>query len=125
MQYVQLFTGVGAVLVKVAALGLDPKNCLGKQISEVEDQLLELRKKFGINVCGEGGEYETVTLDCPLFKFGRICVEEWKTEIQGGNLSPCGWLIPLKSRVESKNNNQNNNKNNDKNFTNQIIELID
>jgi len=22
---------------------------------------------YGINVCGEGGEYETLTLDCPLF----------------------------------------------------------
>ena len=25
-------------------------------------------KKYGIHVCGEGGEYETFTLDCPLFK---------------------------------------------------------
>ena len=25
-------------------------------------------KKFGLNICGEGGEYETFTLDCPLFK---------------------------------------------------------
>ena len=25
-------------------------------------------KKFSLNVCGEGGEYETFTLDCPLFK---------------------------------------------------------
>ena len=24
--------------------------------------------EFGLNVCGEGGEYETFTLDCPLFK---------------------------------------------------------
>ena len=23
--------------------------------------------KYGVNVCGEGGEYETFTLDCPLF----------------------------------------------------------
>ncbi len=25
-----------------------------------------------MNVCGEGGEYETMTLDCPLFTLGRI-----------------------------------------------------
>ncbi len=25
------------------------------------------KNKFGLNVCGEGGEYETFTLDCPLF----------------------------------------------------------
>ena len=24
-------------------------------------------RSYGINVCGEGGEYETLTLDCPLF----------------------------------------------------------
>lgn len=24
-------------------------------------------RAYGINVCGEGGEYETLTLDCPLF----------------------------------------------------------
>lgn len=23
---------------------------------------------YGSNVCGEGGEYETLTLDCPLFE---------------------------------------------------------
>lgn len=26
-----------------------------------------LHRLYGINVCGEGGEYETLTLDCPLF----------------------------------------------------------
>ncbi|CAI5981745.1 unnamed protein product [Closterium sp. NIES-64] len=31
--------------------------------------------KFGVNVCGEGGEYETLTLDCPLFKHARIVVD--------------------------------------------------
>lgn len=25
-------------------------------------------QQYGINVCGEGGEYETFTLDCPLFR---------------------------------------------------------
>jgi len=24
-------------------------------------------EKYGLNICGEGGEYETFTLDCPLF----------------------------------------------------------
>lgn len=31
--------------------------------------------KYGINVCGEGGEFETFTLDCPLFKKAiKMCV---------------------------------------------------
>ena len=26
------------------------------------------QSNFGLNTCGEGGEYETLTLDCPIFK---------------------------------------------------------
>ena len=29
--------------------------------------MLFQQKQYGLNVCGEGGEYETFTLDCPLF----------------------------------------------------------
>jgi diphthamide synthase (EF-2-diphthine--ammonia ligase) len=25
-------------------------------------------EQFDLHICGEGGEYETFTLDCPLFK---------------------------------------------------------
>lgn len=37
-------------------------------IKDIQPYLVELNKKFGANVCGEGGEYETLTLDCPLFQ---------------------------------------------------------
>ena len=58
---------INAILVKVAVLGLEPKH-LAKSIGEMLPILEELNTKYGINVCGEGGEYETITLDCPLFK---------------------------------------------------------
>ena len=58
---------IKAILVKVAVLGLGPKH-LAKPIEEMLPILEELNQKYGINVCGEGGEYETITLDCPLFK---------------------------------------------------------
>lgn len=57
-----------AILIKVACLGLNCADHLGKSISEVQGHLMTLYDKFGCNVCGEGGEYETFTLDCPLFK---------------------------------------------------------
>ncbi|KAJ2426628.1 hypothetical protein GGF47_002095 [Coemansia sp. RSA 2524] len=66
--------GVHAVLIKVAALGLGPDD-LGKTLEEMEPKLMSLHKKFGLHPCGEGGEYETLTLDCPLFK-KRIVVDE-------------------------------------------------
>ena len=37
------------------------------RLNSMEPTLLKLEKKFGVNVCGEGGEYETYTLDSPLF----------------------------------------------------------
>ena len=44
-------------------------------LSEMRDELERLKDKFGVNVCGEGGEYETFTLDCPLFKH-KLCVTD-------------------------------------------------
>ncbi|XP_072594307.1 diphthine--ammonia ligase isoform X2 [Vulpes vulpes] len=61
-------SNIQAIIIKVAALGLDPDKHLGKTLDQMEPYLLELSKKYGVHVCGEGGEYETFTLDCPLFK---------------------------------------------------------
>ncbi|KAJ3095985.1 ATP binding domain 4 [Physocladia obscura] len=69
-------TGVHAVLVKVAALGLDPFKHLGKSIAQMQPILEQLNDKFGCHVCGEGGEYETVTLDCPLFKKKFVIIDQ-------------------------------------------------
>jgi diphthine-ammonia ligase len=60
--------GMNAIIIKVAVIGLEPNKHLGKSIKEMFPVLVALKDKYGINVCGEGGEYETITLDCPLFK---------------------------------------------------------
>ena len=41
------------------------------RLEEMEPTLLELQEKYGANVCGEGGEFETYTLDSPLFR--KVC----------------------------------------------------
>ena len=57
------------VIVKVASLGLKPAELLGKEITpEMLTYFDSLKTSFGFNVCGEGGEYETFTLHCPLYK---------------------------------------------------------
>jgi len=62
-----LANGFEFVLVKVAALGLN-ESWLGRAITAKDaDELVKLNKKWGVNVAGEGGEYESVVLDCPLF----------------------------------------------------------
>ncbi len=56
------------VFSSVAARGLD-SSWLGRRITETDiDRLVELNKKFGINIAGEGGEFESLVLDGPLFK---------------------------------------------------------
>ncbi len=62
-----LAEGFEFVMQSVAAYGLD-KGWLGKRIGKDEiDKLAELEKKYKLNIAGEGGEYESLVLDCPLF----------------------------------------------------------
>ncbi|KAG8823678.1 hypothetical protein FRC17_009262 [Serendipita sp. 399] len=41
----------------------------------MQSTLRALNERFGSHICGEGGEYETLTLDCPAFK-KRIVLKE-------------------------------------------------
>lgn len=59
--------GIRAVIVKVASLGLEPTKHLGVPLSVMRPHLLRMHEKYGLHVCGEGGEYETFTMDCPLY----------------------------------------------------------
>lgn len=60
-------TGMDAVLVKTCAYGLDRSDLL-KTIKEIQPKLFKLDTDTQINVCGEGGEFESLTLDCPMYK---------------------------------------------------------
>jgi len=67
--------GFEIILTKVAADGLD-KTWLNKKITLKEiDQLKKMRDKLGTNLAGEGGEFESLVLDGPLFK-KKIVLEE-------------------------------------------------
>lgn len=99
----QIRSGIEAVIIKVAAAGLYPKKHLGKSIEYIEPALHRLRELYGINVCGEGGEYETLTLDCPLFKRGHIVLDEFEVEVGShDSLAPVAWLKPVAFHVEMK-----------------------
>jgi len=60
--------GFKFLISKIACYGMD-REWLGKRIDEeAVDGLVALGKKYGINVAGEGGEYETLVTDMPLFR---------------------------------------------------------
>ncbi|EGV64464.1 diphthamide synthase [Yamadazyma tenuis] len=60
-----------ARIIKVAAIGLDAKH-LAKSIKELYPYLVKLNKMYDVHICGEGGEFETIVLDCVFFKHKKL-----------------------------------------------------
>ncbi|CAN0006665.1 unnamed protein product, partial [Phaeothamnion confervicola] len=99
-----LAAGINAVPVKVAALGLNPRRHLGKPLTALQPHFEALAARHGFHVCGEGGEYETLVLDCPLFSECRLVLDETEvvtTDDDGGG-APVGVLRILRCHAESK-----------------------
>ena len=61
-------SGLVARVIKTATMGLDRRH-IGKTLNELQPYLLKIATLYGCNPCGEGGEYETFTVDCPLFQY--------------------------------------------------------
>jgi diphthine-ammonia ligase len=76
------------IIVGVYAYGLD-QTWLGKEItSESLAKLVELNEQYQISLVGEGGEYESLVLDAPIFKKRIEIVEaEASYENNSGNLT--------------------------------------
>jgi len=90
------------VLVKVAAIGLSPENHLGHSISSLKDYLISLEPKYGCNPCGEGGEYETLTLDCPLFQEKLVIDESETVMVNADPVLSVAYFKPTKIHLEPK-----------------------
>ncbi len=73
-------------IVKIAAEGLT-KEFLGKRIDE---ETFKKLKSLNIHVVGEGGEYESVVLNGPIFK-KRILIKKAKKVMESDNIG--SWLI--------------------------------
>lgn len=78
------------IITAVAAYPLD-ESWLGREINkEFIEDATKLKEKYDIHPAGEGGEFETFVLNCPLFKRGlkvkdkKISGEKyaWKMEIE-------------------------------------------
>jgi len=59
--------GFEVVISAIAAYGLDEK-WVGKKIDQKAiDELVKKKDKLGVNIAGEGGEFESLVLDSPMF----------------------------------------------------------
>ncbi|KAI5726697.1 hypothetical protein M8J76_007020 [Diaphorina citri] len=95
---------IKAIVVKVAALGLHPNKHLGLTIAEIKSHLVRMKEKYGLNICGEGGEYETFTLDCPLFT-KTIHIDDQEIVIHSDDaFAPVGYLNFKKLSLLDKDN---------------------
>jgi ABC transporter with metal-binding/Fe-S-binding domain ATP-binding protein len=71
----QVKAGFHIIIVGVFAEGFN-ETWLGRTIdSETIDELVSLQKKHGINIAGEGGEYESLVLSGPMFS-KRFVIDE-------------------------------------------------
>jgi len=69
-------------MTRVAAEGLS-EEWLGKKLTDADlDKLQALHEKTGFHPAGEGGEFETIVLDGPIFK-NKIEIA-FKTEMESG-----------------------------------------
>jgi len=55
-------------IVHVSAMGLNLK-WLGRKLDQkAVEALIDLNRRYGIHICGEGGEYETLVVNAPFFR---------------------------------------------------------
>ena len=93
---------INAIIIKIASLGLTAKRHLGRSVTDLSSNLHSMKDKFGLNVCGEGGEYETLTLDCDLYK-KRIVIDNAHVEsIQDDGITEVALYIIDKCHCEPK-----------------------
>jgi len=88
--------GFKFILTSIAGDGLD-KSWLGRVIGKEDlDKLKEINRKIGTNLSGEGGEYESLVVNCPLFEKELIILD---SEILEENKYTARLLIK-KARLE-------------------------
>ncbi|KAF9954290.1 ATP binding domain 4 [Modicella reniformis] len=93
--------GVNAILIKVAAIGLKQQH-LGRSIEDMYPYLCQMNQEYDLHICGEGGEFETITLDCPLFK-RKIVVDESEIVIHADDhFAQVAYLRFKKLHLENK-----------------------
>lgn len=90
-------SGIIAMIVGVAAMGLG-KELLGRIVDhELISLLSSLSERYGVSILGEGGEFETLVLDSPLF-MKKIKILDYEVRWSGYS----GILLVREARLAGK-----------------------
>jgi diphthine-ammonia ligase len=85
------------IIVGVYAFGLD-QTWLGREINaQTLEKLVELHEKYQISLVGEGGEYESLVLDAPIYK-KRLEIIEAETSYENNS----GVLVVKEAKLVDK-----------------------
>lgn len=92
-----LLAGFRTIVTRVAAEGFE-KEWLGRELdARAIEELVKLSRRHGINLAGEGGEYESLVIDAPFF-IRRIKILEAEKVWRGTH----GSYIIKKAELEEK-----------------------
>ncbi|KAH8585222.1 ATpase [Cryptosporidium sp. chipmunk genotype I] len=99
-------SGLRSIIVKVASFGLSG-SFLGKMVSECVDDFDNIQNKIckDFHYCGEGGEYESLTVDGPnhLFKNNYILISDFQSICLDSNpYAPVYALKPTEYQLKRK-----------------------
>nr|QSE03614.1 diphthine-ammonia ligase [Metchnikovella dogieli] len=93
--------GIDAVLIKTG-LPSTEKEILLTGLGEAAPRLRQLECEYGTNICGEGGEYETIVLDCPLYS-KKLVIDDARIVTHRERLySSVYYAVPLRWHLEEK-----------------------
>jgi diphthine-ammonia ligase len=71
-------------------------------VRDLRERLHLLARQYGVHICGEGGEYESFTLDCPLFH-QRIVLDDCATVVHSDDsFAPVLYLRCNRFHLEDK-----------------------
>ncbi|BEI85929.1 hypothetical protein CcaverHIS002_0602160 [Cutaneotrichosporon cavernicola] len=93
-------SGLDAILVKVAGIGLREQH-VGMSLAQLIPYLTRLQMQYGAHPAGEGGEYETLTLDTPLFSH-RIRIVESEVVVSDPEPNLVAYLRVRKAELDPK-----------------------
>jgi len=89
--------GFEIIFSSVASDGFD-SSWLGRKLDmQALEDLKRLRDKYGMHIGGEGGEYETLVLDGPIFN-KKIVIQKSENQWKGDS----GFFIVKKAKLASK-----------------------
>lgn len=104
-EMVQMSSGhegqLDARIIKVATIGLDG-GALNMTLPQIFPTMVKLNRLYEVNICGEGGEFETMVLDAPFFKNGylELCdVVKSSDEDDGSGVFNAQLVVKFKPRT--------------------------